>query len=405
MKWLWLLFILLFSSCYTLPIADRDAFIESIPKDILSDTKPKEDALVQQELDTVDTVTPLEKTVQLKQGDIFYRTALDSGEEWFKEEFIDEIESQLNEKSNIVLSEQDTQKLRRYLMLRGEEGSGLVTDFGQQLVEAYSGIKEQKEILRQDFEEKWHIYPSEPLFNDTVAPRFDSTLRSSKPIPAEYYHGEDQGIRFLLEYYHKVIKVYGDAGQNISKETMELLEENFMAATTELKLYIENEKKAFAQATSAFQRETTALDIPFRQIIADNARSLSWDSLSPSPDFDYIISRLPDEQEPALIIYNKTLSFEEDMQYFRERGLAAEILGVMDTSIYVCQDGKILLFDAFTLKKKIELFGQRENILFVFHADEYMVVTKSNNGYNLKEIEKNKDYSYKLKSIKRSKEK
>jgi hypothetical protein len=424
MRHLRILFILLFSSfllsCYTAPISDRDSFIRSLLADgqPLPDDKHKENRLIQKELDRANISIPIEKADLVRPGDIFYDTAKNTGYEWLHSEFIPRIERLLDEKNDIVLSEQDVQRLCRYLRLTSEEQGGVpAADLSQQIIEEYGAIKEKKEALLQEFRGKWPVDPSGSLFDDKAVPSIDTTLKSAKPIYAEYYQGEDPGIRFLLDYHNKIIEVYKDVGQDISNETNELLEKNFKVATTELNTSIKEANASFAEAVAAYESNCDNLDTSFRKFITDKVPSLPWNTLNLSPDFDYIIQNQSDDQEPYLIVYNRDILLREDgeVEYFWKKGVSAEILGVVDAYVYLCQDGEIRFFDAFTMEQKEELTikmselnqlsQEKERILFLLSTGEHRAITKDSRGYSIKKIEKNDKQGYVLKPISRSKEK
>lgn len=339
------------------------------------------------------------KIARIVRADLLRGAAKDSAEYWF-ESFIDKIMAGFEQdgaaQRPVRLPNEDKQILRRYLQLRHdgkEDGRIELDDCLAELAGLYSEIAQKKRALLDDFQNKWSVRPDGILFDDGKKPDFSaapSALKKAEAISG-YYLGKSENVAFWIKCYNLIIEQYKELKSDVSRSYEELLQEGFSIALKRLDDLREDNQREFEEGVEAYKKDLSELDDPFRDKIRTNLQSVLWSSIQSSDGIDYDFFSLDDARYAA--IYNNGVGADaasESIKIFYGKGFEIFRCGVIDSYIFFCVDNAVVLYDALKLNEHAKITG-REQALFAVDPDDPVFIMKTNKGYGIKRLTRNKN--------------
>jgi hypothetical protein len=333
--------------------------------------------------------------------------AAGSAEEW-KQDMLNKIK---NNNLQEVFTNDNLQLLRRYAILNIEEESQKnkkdetyinANDLKKELERLQNEkLRGQNDLLRM-FKEKWGIEPGGSLFDDYIEKYPSNIIEASENhasiVDAKYY-GKDEIIKKNIESYIKILDIYQKLKNKTALEqkspennTKQYFSRNIGHFAEQIKSMVLAEKGRYNSAKIAYDRE--------RQYIGDDANSkmeeciynVTIDNIFPNTQFDYY----PGNEAASLLLGINTIRLSEEALDFKtkandkEERLNVKIIGFLEKYIYICQDGKITLYDPFTLqpiKEEAAVFDIKgKTVLFINDTEKNIIVVKNKEKCEYKAI-------------------
>lgn len=330
--------------------------------------------------------------------DAIKNAAAGSAAEW-KKDMLDKIK---NNNLREFFTNDNLQLLRRYSILNIEEESQKykkdgtyidANDLGKEFEKLQKEKSQEQDDLLKDFVGKWGIKPGGSLFDDYIERYPSNIIEASEnyvSIVTAKYYGKEKITKKNIESYIKILKIYQElknktALQKKSPEdnTKQYFSRNIGHFANQIKSMVSYEKGMYITAENAYNRKLQAIEDATNRKLEEHINTLTIDSISPNIVFDYY----SDNEVSSLFLGTNTIKLSKEALDFKtipnSKGeiLNVKIIGFLEKYIYMCQDGKIILYDPFTLQQITEekaVFDTKgKTVLFINNTKKNIVVVKN----------------------------
>jgi hypothetical protein len=334
--------------------------------------------------------------------DAIKNAVADSAKKW-KEDMLDKIR---NNNLREVFTNDNLQLLRRYGILNIEaesqknkkDGTYIsANDLEKELENLQKEKSQKQENLLNDFVEKWGIKPGEPLFNDYIEKYPFNIIEASEnheSVTAAKYFGKNEVTKKNIESYIIILDIYQrlknkTALENKTPEdnTERYFSRNIRHFADQIKSMISDEKRMYTSAKNDYSRELQNTENNTNGKLEECTNNVTIDNISPNTGFDYY----SDNKVSSLLLGTTTIKLSEEASDFKTKPnskgeiLNVKIMGFLEKYIYICQDGKITLYDPFTLQQineeKAVFDTKGETVLFINDTEKNILVVTNKKGY------------------------
>ena len=356
-----------------------------------------------------DESTPLPKLVEYTslEMDVIKNAAAGSAAEW-KKDMLDKIK---NNNLQGLFTNDNLQLLRRYAILDMEgksqedkkDGTYIIADDLEKELKKLHKEKSQKQNdLLKDFREKWGIEPGESLFNEYIEKYPSDIIEASKnyeAIDAAKYYGKDEIIKENIKSYKEILGIYQELKNKTELEkkspeddTNQYFSRNIGHFANQLKSSVSDEKGRYNSAKDDYVIKLQNIEADTNRELEECTNNVTIDSISPA-GFDYYSGN----EVSSIFLGINVINLSKEATDFKNRPnskgeiLNVKIMGFLEKYIYVCQDGKITLYDPFTLqriKKEEAIFEPKgTTVLFINDTKKNILVVKNNEKCEYKAID------------------
>jgi hypothetical protein len=327
-----------------------------------------------------------------------------SAAEW-KKDMLDKIRSNnLRE----VFTNDNQRLLRRYAILNIEEESQKsendgtyinVNDLKQELERLQEEKSQMQDALLTDFIEKWGIEPGGSLFDDYIE-KYPSNIieaSESKFIDGAKYYGKNEEIKKSIESYKAILDIYQELkgkleGKSPEDNTKQYFNRNIGHFANQIRSMVSNEKGNYKNAESDYNKKLKETEVNTNRKLEERTNSVTIDGISPSTGFDYYSGN----EVSSLFLGANDIKLSEEVLEFKTKNskgetLNVKIMGFLEKYIYICRDGKITLYDPFTLQpiKEEEAFfdAKGKTVLFINDTEKNIIVVKNRKNFEYMAID------------------
>jgi hypothetical protein len=321
-----------------------------------------------------------------------------SAVEW-KKDMLDKIKS-----NNLweVFTNENLQLLRRYGILNMEEetpknkkdGTYLsANDLEKELEKLQKEKSQKQDDLLKDFVGKWGIKPDESLFDDYIEKYPSKIIEASEnyaSIVAAKYYGKDEITKKNIESYKIILDIYQKLkdkptlkNKTPDDNTKQYFSRNISHFASQIKSMVSNEKRTYNREKNGYNKKLQDTEDNTNRKLEECTNNVTIDNISPNAGFDYYL----DNKVSSLLLGTNTIKLSEGALDFKTRPnskgeiLNVKIMGFLEKYIYICQDGKIILYDPFTLqqiKEEEAVFDTKgKTVLFINDTEKNILVVKN----------------------------
>jgi hypothetical protein len=146
---------------------------------------------------------------------------------------------------------------------------------------------------------------------------------------------------------------------------------------------VSNEKRMYNDAKNGYNRKLQDIEDNTNKKLEECTNNVTINNISPNTGFDYYL----DNKVSSLFLGTNTIKLSEEALDFKNRQNSkgeifnVKIMGFLKNYIYICQDGKITLYDSFTLQQINEekaIFDTKgKTVLFINDTEKNILVVKN----------------------------
>jgi hypothetical protein len=331
-----------------------------------------------------------------------------SAAEW-KKDMLDKIKSNNLQE---VFTDNNLQMLRRYVILNIEsknqrkepDGTYISTNDLEKELGILQNEKSQKQDdLLKDFVGKWGIEPGGLLFDDYIE-KYPSNITEASEnytsISAAKYYGKEEITRSNIESYIKILDIYQKLKNKTSLEkkspednTKQYFSRNIGHFANQIKSRVLEEKGMYNSAGNDYNRKLRDTEDNTNDKLEECINNVTIDGIFPNSSFDYYLGN----EVSSLFLGTNNIKLSEEALDFKTTSnskgeiLNVKIIGFLEKYIYICQDGKIILYDPFTLQQikeeKAVFETQGKTVLFINNTEKNIIVVKNKEKCEYKAID------------------
>jgi hypothetical protein len=359
------------------------------------------------------SLSGLEEYTSLK-IDVIKNVVAGSAVEW-KKDMLDKIK-----KNNLreAFTDDNRQLLRRYGILDIEAESQKNTndetyinanDLKEELERLQTEKSREQDALSKDFEAKWGIEPGRSLFDEYIE-KYPSTIIEASEnyasVAAAKYYGKEEITKKNIESYITILNIYQKLkseraleGKSPEDNTKQYFSRNIGYFADQIKSTASDEKRTYNSAVSDYNSKLRDTEDNANRKLEECANNVTIDGISPDTKFDYYSGN----EVSSLFLGTNDIKLLGEALNFKttpnSKGeiLNVKIIGFLEKYVYICQDGKIILYDPFTLrqiKEEEAVFDAKGlTVLFINNTEKNIIVVRNKEKCEYKAIDmkKNKD--------------
>jgi hypothetical protein len=156
---------------------------------------------------------------------------------------------------------------------------------------------------------------------------------------------------------------------------------------------VSDEKGMYRGAERVYNWELRNIEVETNRKLEECVNNLTIDGISPNTWFDYYSGN----EVSSLFLGTNAIKLSEEAEDFRTKPnskgelLNVKIMGFLEKYIYICRDGKITLYDPFTLqqvKEEEAVFDTKgKTVLFINDTEKNIIVLKNKEKCEYKAID------------------
>jgi hypothetical protein len=342
------------------------------------------------------------------EADMIKNVAAGPAAEW-KKDMLDKIK---NNNLREVFTNDNLLLLRRYGILniddeiqKNKKGGTYIDayDLEKELEILQNEESREQDDLLKDFEEKWGIKPGESLFDDYIE-KYPSNITAASEnhasIAAAKYYGKDEITKKNIESYIIILNIYEElknktalAKNSPDDNIKQYFNRNIGHFANQIKSMVLDEKRMYKSAENDYNRKLRDTKDDAGKRLEECVNNVTIDRISPNIGIDYYSN----SELSSIFLGTNTIKLSEEALDFKttpnSKGelLNVKIMGFLEKYIYVCQDGKITLYDPFTLQQineeKAVFDTQGKTVLFINNTEKNIIVVKSREKCEYKAID------------------
>jgi hypothetical protein len=327
----------------------------------------------------------------------------------WKKDMLDKIK---NNNLHGFFTNENLQLLRRYNILTIEaEGQRNKNDriyigangLEKELENLQTEKTQKQNDLLKNFVEKWGIKPGDLLFDDYIE-RYPSNITEASEnhvsvVVAKYY-GKGEVTKKNIESYIMILNIYQKlkdetALKNKMPEdnTKQYFSRNIGHFASQIRSMVLDEKRMYDSAKNDYNRKLQGIEDDTGKKLEECINNVATDNMHPNIGFDYY----PGNEVSSLFLGTNTIKPLEAALDFKTKPnskgeiLNVKIMGFLEEYIYICRDGKITLYNSFTLqriKEEEAIFDTKgKTVLFINDTEKNILVVKNKGKCEYKAID------------------